>query len=164
MRTCSRCKLDLTPADFYPRRERGGLSSKCKACHSELSRAYYALNKNRLDARSKLHGASIAGRWSQLAHRAERAGIEVTLTREQMAKLLSGASCHYCDAPLSKFGVGLDRKDSDGHYSFENCVPCCRVCNVAKNDWFSYEEFLTHLAPAIRAVWAARASAGKGAA
>ena len=36
----------------------------------------------------------------------------------------------------------LDRKDSIKGYTKENCVVCCKRCNRAKSNLFSYEEWL----------------------
>lgn len=36
----------------------------------------------------------------------------------------------------------LDRKDPAVGYQKDNCVVCCALCNRAKGDNFSYEEFL----------------------
>lgn len=35
---------------------------------------------------------------------------------------------------------GIDRKDPKGHYDLDNCVPCCRDCNVMKMT-MTFEEF-----------------------
>lgn len=50
--------------------------------------------------------------------------------------------CNYCEGNISKFGSGLDRKDSNKGYLLSNVVSCCVVCNMAKNGFFNYEEFL----------------------
>jgi hypothetical protein len=36
---------------------------------------------------------------------------------------------------LDKNGMAcnLDRKDSSGHYTIENCVVCCPICNSLKS-------------------------------
>lgn len=62
--------------------------------------------------------------------------------------------CHYCGKnPSNKVHVkrtygyvdilvsGIDRKDSNGDYVFDNCVPCCKECNIMKMD-MGYAEFL----------------------
>lgn len=68
--------------------------------------------------------------------------------------ILSQEPCHYCGASLSNTasrkytdGIatftynGLDRKDSTKDHSPENVIPCCRKCNIAKNN-MTYEEFI----------------------
>lgn len=64
--------------------------------------------------------------------------------------------CEYCHLPGDTctyyyrhfrngrrgFNLEVDRKDSNGEYSPENCVLACYPCNNAKSDVFSYEEFL----------------------
>jgi len=53
--------------------------------------------------------------------------------------------CHYCGAVLGNIQksasgngdfeyTGIDRVDNALGYTASNCVPCCRVCNLAKND------------------------------
>ena len=38
--------------------------------------------------------------------------------------------CMYCGAdPVN----GIDRIDNEDGYTVENCRPCCKVCNYAKN-------------------------------
>jgi len=61
------------------------------------------------------------------------------------------------------YGVGkrgkrleVDRKDNREGYSLENCVLACAICNCAKSDQFSYQEFKAVVGPAIRKVWEAR--------
>ena len=36
---------------------------------------------------------------------------------------------------------GIDRKDNEIGYTLKNCVPCCIICNRAKNS-LSFDEFL----------------------
>lgn len=78
------------------------------------------------------------------------------LTFEQFLELAK-KNCHYCGSPPSnitrgstKKGFrydnpfiysGLDRIDSLKPHDYENCVPCCYYCNVAKSDR-TVEEFM----------------------
>jgi hypothetical protein len=61
--------------------------------------------------------------------------------------------CYYCgDAPnqlMHKKGTkeglyynGIDRKDNKMGYTRQNCVTCCKFCNLAKNR-FKIEQFLS---------------------
>jgi hypothetical protein len=58
---------------------------------------------------------------------------------------LTNRNCYYCDLDLSdKTGARLDRIDSNKGYILQNVVPCCKRCNVAKND-MTIHEFITWL-------------------
>lgn len=78
------------------------------------------------------------------------------LTDEEFFILTKG-NCHYCGTlPINNtkkispnsFGHiefnGVDRIDNNIGYTIENCVTCCRNCNMAKCN-FSYEEFMAWL-------------------
>jgi len=74
---------------------------------------------------------------------------------EDFKKLIK-SKCHYCGCdPIEKdyptyskinnntiFACqGIDRVDNDKGYELSNCVPCCRICNIAKHT-MSLSEFL----------------------
>lgn len=85
---------------------------------------------------------------------APKRGITVLMDEFQYYEIAKN-DCRYCGnvpelfAPYPhKFSDdtvlyvnGVDRVDSSGPYSIENCVPCCKDCNFAKNNQ-SLEEFL----------------------
>lgn len=71
--------------------------------------------------------------------------------------ILTKQKCHYCGvepfnstktiAPRGKVPYiynGIDRIRHDTGYTIENCVPCCRPCNLAKNI-HSYDVFIQYL-------------------
>jgi hypothetical protein len=75
---------------------------------------------------------------------AAKRDIEFTLTREQF-KTLTSSNCHYCDIPPYRITQkknanggytynGVDRQDNNLGYVPANCVPCCKICNIAKNN------------------------------
>lgn len=47
-------------------------------------------------------------------------------------------SCVYCGYP----SAGVDRVLNSKGHTRENCVPCCKECNVARMDNFTHEEML----------------------
>ena len=49
----------------------------------------------------------------------------------------------------------LERKDNEKGYSEENCVLACAICNNAKSDKFTYEEF-KRVGKVIREIWLKR--------
>lgn len=94
-------------------------------------------------------------------------GILFRLNKEEFREICS-QSCYYCGAPPADFNIylkkdgtlmqkrtraaadrawikanGVDRKDSTGYYTYENCVPACAQCNYAKMD-YTTEEFFAH--------------------
>lgn len=77
--------------------------------------------------------------------------IEFTLSKD-MANKLFLRKCYYCnsepnnkhkDKTYDKFFLytGIDRIDSSKGYIEDNVVPCCKACNLAKNDT-PFEEFV----------------------
>ncbi len=61
------------------------------------------------------------------------------LTYDQ-CKILLENKCYYC-SNKNNDNIGIDRFDQKGHYDFENCRSCCKVCNFMK--WtFSIVQFL----------------------
>lgn len=81
---------------------------------------------------------------------AKKRNLSFELTREQV-KDLTQQSCFYCNIPPNSISKsdsknrdgdyvynGVDRVDSSGGYTIENCVPCCISCNARKSS-FSVE-------------------------
>lgn len=72
--------------------------------------------------------------------------------------IVAKQNCHYCDAEprLRKYTKnkivedtqillnGIDRIDSSKHYSVDNIVPCCTICNRIKND-LELNKFKEHI-------------------
>ena len=84
---------------------------------------------------------------------ARRSGKEFVLDIEQFRSLVS-SDCYYCGKPTTAIetdgrGIpfkynGVDRRDNDIGYVFENCVTCCFRCNRMKSA-MSDLEFLQHV-------------------
>ncbi len=90
-------------------------------------------------------------------YRAEGKGLDFLLTSDQFHVIVQNP-CHYCGAAPSNVKrltknvdaewrklteytySGLDRRDNALGYTPENCVSCCKQCNVAKNT-YSLDEF-----------------------
>jgi 5-methylcytosine-specific restriction endonuclease McrA len=80
-----------------------------------------------------------------------------------------GRKCHYCGIEeldftklWGKFYGGrkrekleIDRKDNRPEYDIEYCVLACPICNNAKSDKFTYEEF-KKVGNVIREIWQER--------
>lgn len=64
-----------------------------------------------------------------------RKGREFSLTLQDVKEFLS-KPCVYCGYP----STGLDRIDNSIGHTKENCVTCCKECNIARMDNFTHEE------------------------
>ena len=81
--------------------------------------------------------------------RAVDQNMTFTLVRDEFLEIAK-QNCHYCgtEPRERKFrghtsGLvmnGIDRSDNSKGYEKENCVPCCKICNMAKSD-LSLEDF-----------------------
>lgn len=47
------------------------------------------------------------------------------------------SQCIYCG---SKEKLGCDRIDNSKGHTYDNVVPCCYICNCARNNNFSFDE------------------------
>lgn len=70
--------------------------------------------------------------------RSKKLGFICDLTVEWIRENIVNKNCTYCGYN----GITCcDRKDPLKAYTMDNCVPSCEVCNVAKWDHISYEDF-----------------------
>lgn len=87
-------------------------------------------------------------------NRAKTKGIKFELSKEDFRNIIL-QKCFYCGSEKDMhhtkrsvnglfFSNGIDRIDSNRGYVLDNCVGCCKKCNIMKNKW-SKEEFLNHI-------------------
>lgn len=62
---------------------------------------------------------------------ARKKEIEFLLSEVEFSNLIK-MPCHYCGTNPDPV-AGVDRVDNEFGYTQENCVPCCKDCNFAKN-------------------------------
>lgn len=89
--------------------------------------------------------AAINVLYSQYRCTAKRRGYKFGLTKKQFKKLTS-SNCYYCGIKPAQVVKtkndttgrytfnGIDRVDSAKGYIMNNCVSCCKICNVAKHN------------------------------
>lgn len=81
--------------------------------------------------------------------------LDFKLTKEQFREIILN-NCHYCGCTPSMHHTnrsfnglfisnGIDRLDSNVGYIYENCVSCCKICNIMKNN-LSYDNFIKQIA------------------
>lgn len=124
-----------------------------KSCGCEN---YTGVHGNRKYTESE---SSFRGKVSEYKAAAKSSGKEWNLSIEEAAEIIK-KECFYCgSAPSMLFDVnnkskrkfklnkseikynGIDRIDSNKGYVKDNVVPCCAICNHAKND-LRLEDFL----------------------
>jgi hypothetical protein len=87
-------------------------------------------------------------RYSEYRNNARRRNLCFQLTPDEFKELVE-QPCHYCGGfsiernPSSR-GNGIDRKDSNVGYIYNNCLPCCATCNFFKNT-MKYSQFLKYI-------------------
>ena len=90
--------------------------------------------------------------WDRYMRAARARKFEWRLSKDQF-NFLTAQPCHYCGLPPSmvcerKTGdfiySGIDRKNPNRGYLWDNVVSCCKICNRAKGI-FPYREFLDWL-------------------
>jgi hypothetical protein len=79
--------------------------------------------------------------WGSYKASAKARSLPFSLSPEHFDELIVG-SCFYCGEGPKYESVafsgnvfvynGIDRLDSSAGYFKENCVPCCRICNIMK--------------------------------
>lgn len=149
---CPGCRLQKDAACFSKRSELPHLlRSICKSCTNRRSREYKRAHPELGREHQRLyrlrHPEDIARyftglgkyRFNNARFFARRRGIEWSISREQYYSLIKGL-CEYCGGDLPKYGTGLDRANSSLGYHPRNVVPCCTVCNVAKQGYFTFGE------------------------
>lgn len=85
--------------------------------------------------------------YKRLCWQSGKEGKNVTFSFDDFLKFTKTDRCHYCGDKIVWHGrnrgrYNLDRKDNAVGYSKENCVVCCKECNYAKNNHFTYDEML----------------------
>jgi hypothetical protein len=136
-----RCECDCGNKNYLTRSLylRHGFAQSCGCLHREK----ISLNKGQ---------ASKNAKYSNYKNSAKRRNLDFTLTIDEFDSLAQ-RNCHYCNRPPEQvvrraYGNGeyiyngVDRVDNSKGYVVENCVPCCKICNRAK-DIMPEDEFLS---------------------
>lgn len=69
-------------------------------------------------------------KYATYVHGAARRNLKWEISRGRFIEIIEGL-CFYCGAQPAG---GIDRRDNALGYTEQNSVPCCKVCNVAKNN------------------------------
>jgi hypothetical protein len=133
MKTCSKCKIPKKLVDFNKRTDgcgNDGRESWCRKCKHNNKQKWYVKNKTTPNSRYKTAISNSKAR-----------ELEFDISLDGYSKLIS-QDCYYCQANIKgEMGVGLDRLNSNKHYTIDNVVPCCARCNICRNEYFTPEEW-----------------------
>lgn len=129
------------------------ISCGCYArTHNQKLAAIGASNKNKKDD----NYSAIHSLYTGYKRHAKERSLVFDLTKENFVKIIQ-LNCYYCGSDPSNFMRpsnyyankndtgsfkynGIDRIDNDFGYFDWNCVPCCFICNRAKNK-MDFSEF-----------------------
>lgn len=64
--------------------------------------------------------------------------VDYKMDRQWFIDNILNKNCYYCDDVEN---IGCDRKDNSKPHYIENVVPCCYICNTARNNHFTVDEF-----------------------
>ena len=126
------CRICYTKPYVPARGKNGQALMTCVSCHTKEN----AVEQNRPErirnypAEKK---ANLETAFDTLKYTAVRRGLTVSITFDQFVNIVN-KPCVYCGYHAEESVIGIDRIDSSRSYVLENCVSCCRVCNIMKSD------------------------------
>lgn len=125
---------------------KNGAIKQCKKCAKIQNTAMLKNNTIKIAKRNllPLGLAAFNQTYNGYKNNAKQKGRELSLTKDEFKKLIA-LPCNYCGRSLTNTTksrnnsgdfsyTGLDRVDSANGYHLSNCVPCCFICNRAKDD------------------------------
>lgn len=110
-----------------------------KKAYTEESKIYFKQkNKEWYDANK----TDLKNRYNKAKSGAKQRDIEFNISFEEYENLIKSATCHYCPAKLdNNVGHNMDRISYEIGYNINNVLPCCNICNKARNTFFTVEEW-----------------------
>jgi len=117
---------------------RSGQTQSCGCLHRERQKL------PNMKLRLPYGEAALNALYAQYQHGAKRRGLNWSLSK-YIFKKLTQQKCFYCGAKPTQitktkndttgryFYNGIDRVNNKRGYVKENCIPCCKICNVAKH-------------------------------
>lgn len=138
-KTCIKCNIekDLTEENFLIRNKK--FSNTCKKCYENFITENKRTKDNYLKEGTADKNLKYLVNRKYSVYRIEdfNKGREFGLTKEFLEDSLL-SKCIYCSYPAT----GLDRLNNSIGHTDKNCVPCCTQCNLAKSNYFTYEDML----------------------
>jgi 5-methylcytosine-specific restriction endonuclease McrA len=147
-KACRRCQAVLPLTDFYPRRNRSGYTSICKACDKarvkewrarggsvnarEASRRYDRTERGK--AKRAEYQRSEVRKQQMATYRATAAGREATRRANQSPRGKERTTRYFQTEMVPLTMDHVVPLSKGGPHTKENVVPACRPCNARKKD------------------------------
>jgi 5-methylcytosine-specific restriction endonuclease McrA len=123
------CNKNLHPMDD----DNIGVRGRCMECDRAYQDQYRVTFPELVKKQHFAQCRTLKGRYRQVKFQAKKHRRPCILTLEEYAAVIRNP-CFYCGGKLPPAGTGIDRINSKKGYTFTNVRPCCKRCNVAKND------------------------------
>lgn len=130
----------------------GNISHKlCPMCGKFKEILNFPINSRRVDGYSEYCAEcinySLGKRYARYIRSAKNRKIKFTISKSEF-DYITKQPCAYCGGYSTTYqGVkinGVDRINSELHYTTDNIVPCCTICNKMKLD-YTKEEWIHHM-------------------
>lgn len=83
-------------------------------------------------------------RYQSIKQSAKKRNINLELEKEYILKLIN-KPCYFCGIkPDKNHPLGIDRLNSSKSYNIDNCVSCCKTCNISKGI-LNEEQFIENI-------------------
>lgn len=122
-------------------------------CKCDCGNERFVCSKYMRDGDTSSCGCLVRGKFGEASRNrvfreyksgAKRRNINFNLSRREFL-FLTSQDCFYCNGQPSNIHKsqwnngdfiynGIDRLDNNQGYLLSNCIPCCKICNVAKNN------------------------------
>ncbi len=140
---CSKCQ-EIKSLDDFQNANKGAFKKQayCKPCAAETTRLFRAANRLETNEQARADARKPHSRYMTAKRTAKNRGIEFNLTEPEFCEFIE-APCFYCRGLIgakSETGSNIDRVDPNLGYEYDNCLPCCAICNKIKNKFLSLEE------------------------
>jgi hypothetical protein len=114
VRTCTHCTRKAPANELFLKKD-GGYYSQCKICRTN----------------SRKQNGTARRRLVETKHNCKRRDIDFALSREEAFSFFE-SPCTYCSHYDNTYCNGIDRLDAKRGYLPDNCVSCCKMCNLLK--------------------------------
>lgn len=162
LKWCGGCREFKSRDEFYKdRTTKDGLQYTCKSCKKKYpqsdkakeTRKKYTQSSKFKESQTKYRkskkgketieksGQTLDRRYNRLLTIAKSRNMIIEMTKDQYEKLYH-LPCFYCNNEIGevvKFSTGLDRINNEEGYTFENSLPCCKICNKSRNNNLSVD-------------------------